>query len=201
MHLQLLKTRYVEPASMAEPRAPVGSLEHALLFQLSQIFANRYLAYFEQYSQLLDFDVSFVFEELQNSSSPCFRCHKPIRNGRSASALYHLICKQCSPLEGLGRWRQSWRGAACSSSALQATPLQCAPRGVASGPPSNCRALRRHHHLGSTFHRNLDWITVPIFSYPVIMGVINRIDLSDIARQEIQVVGIRTWGFGDRMIT
>ena len=135
MHLKPLKKRDVEPASMREHSASVGSLEHPLLFQLSQIFANRYLAYFEQYSQLLDFDVSFVFEELQNSSSPCFRCHKPIRT------------------------------------------------------------------LGSTFHRNLDWITVPIFSYPVIMRVINRIDLSDIARQEIQVVGIRTWGFDDRMIT
>jgi len=69
---------------MREHSASVGSLEHPLLFQLSQIFANRYLAYFEQHSQFLDFDVPFVLEELQNSSSPCFRCHKPVRSGRLA---------------------------------------------------------------------------------------------------------------------
>src|SRR5260370_25048632 len=92
VRLKSLKKRDVEPASMREHCAPIRWLEHPLLFQLSQIFANRYLAYFEQYSQLLDFDVPFVLEELHNSSSPRFRCHKPIRRGRpaynAASCLY-----------------------------------------------------------------------------------------------------------------
>src|SRR5689334_2738581 len=78
MHAKPLKKRDVEPASMREHCAPIGTLEHLLLFQLSQLFANSYLAYFEQYSQLLDFNVPFVLEELHNSLSACFRCHLPI---------------------------------------------------------------------------------------------------------------------------
>jgi|SRR5271165_167724 len=60
-------------AASFTPSAEVGSsripLQHPLLFELSEIFPNCYLADVENTGQLLDLDVPLLFEELQNFST------------------------------------------------------------------------------------------------------------------------------------
>jgi hypothetical protein len=47
----------------------------------------------------------------------------------------------------------------------------------------------------------LQRITVPLFRHPIVVWVIDRVNFSDIAGQEIQVISIGPWCLDHRMIT
>ena len=54
-----------------------------------------------------------------------------------------------------------------------------------SGALSKCISASGDGALGSAFWRNLNGISLPVGRYPVIVGIINCGDLTNVARQDI----------------
>jgi hypothetical protein len=100
------------------------------------------------------------------------------------------------------RCSRFWAGHALTTRTANATPLRGSPS-VAALVQRTFDAPPAVNSQPQTLNASSEprWVTGPILGYPIILRVVDRGDLPDISRQEIQVIGVGSRRFYYRVIS